>query len=100
MILTVEELKAKLDAKEDFLLIDVREPYEYEEFNIGAKLIPLGNIISAAEELEAWKEKEVVIHCRSGARSAAAQEILLSSGYKKVFNLEGGILAWKERIVQ
>lgn len=95
--ITVEELKKKLENKEDFLFIDVREPYEYEEFNLGAKLIPLGSLIASLDELEEHKEKEIVIHCRSGQRSGAAKETLKQLGYTKVRNLLGGVLDWKEK---
>ncbi|MEL6865400.1 MAG: rhodanese-like domain-containing protein [Bacteroidota bacterium] len=96
MTITVQELKQKLDQKEDFLLLDVREPHEYEEFNIGAKLIPLGNIPVAVDDLEDYREKEIVVHCRSGARSASAQQFLIGVGFKDVKNLTGGVLAWQE----
>jgi len=91
--ITVQELKRKLDAKEDFILIDVRESYEYEEFNIGAKLIPLGDLPAAMEEMED-KDAEIVLHCRSGARSGRAQAFMMSSGFSNVANLEGGVIAW------
>jgi len=97
MDINVEELKTKLDAKEDFVFIDVREQYEYDEFNLKAKLIPLGNISTAIGDLEAHKEKEVVIHCRSGARSAMAQQLLREAGFQNVRNLEGGVLAWIDK---
>ena len=96
MTITVQELKQKLDQKEDFLLLDVREPHEYEEFNIGAKLIPLGSIPVAVDDLEDYREKEIVVHCRSGARSASAQQFLIGVGFKDVKNLTGGVLAWQE----
>lgn len=94
--ITVQELKQKLDAKEDFVFIDVREPYEYEEFNLGAKLIPLGSIPGALNELEPHKNDEIVVHCRSGARSGKAKAFLQQMGYTKVRNLTGGVLAWAE----
>jgi rhodanese-related sulfurtransferase len=94
--ITVQELKAKLDNKEEFLFIDVREPHEFEEFNIGARLIPLGTLPDALEELEAYKNKEIVVHCRSGARSGRAKEFLVANGFTNVSNLLGGALAWAE----
>lgn len=94
MEITVQELKEKMDKGDDFLLLDVREPYEYKEFNIGAELIPLGQVTSRLDELEGYKNKEVIIHCRSGARSATAQRILINAGFKDVKNLVGGMLAW------
>ena len=94
MEITVQELKQKMDNNEDFVLIDVREPYEYQEFNIGGKLIPLGDIQAAIVDLEENIDKEIIVHCRSGARSAAAQQFLLKNDFKNVKNLSGGILAW------
>lgn len=96
--ITVTELKQKIDSKEDFLLIDVREPSEYHEYNIGARLIPLGTLPAALKELKEYKDSEVVIHCRSGARSDQAKHFMLANGFNKVRNLLGGILDWKERI--
>lgn len=96
MDITVQELKKKLDAKEDFVFIDVRENHEYEEFNLGAKLIPLGDIMNAIADLEQHKDKEIVIHCRSGQRSGMAQHMLTEAGFKDVRNLTGGVLAWQE----
>lgn len=92
--ITTEELKKKLDNKEDFVFIDVREPNEYEQFNLGAKLIPLGSLPGALNELEQYKDKEIVIHCRSGARSGNAKNFLAQMGYKNVRNLLGGVLRW------
>lgn len=96
MDITVQELKQKLDNKEDFVFIDVRESYEYEEFNLGAKLIPLGEIQTAIPSLEKAKDQEVVVHCRSGARSGMAQQLLQQVGFSNVRNLTGGVLAWQE----
>jgi len=96
--ITVEELKYKIDQKEQFLLLDVREPHEYEAYNIGAKLIPLGNLPTALRDLESHKESEVIIHCRSGARSASAKQFLVQAGFQDVKNLLGGMLDWKEKI--
>ena len=95
MEISVQGLKAKMDNKEDFVLIDVREKYEYEEFNIGGKLIPLGEIMGALEDLEEFKGKEIIIHCRSGKRSAMAQQLMLQAGFSDVKNLVGGVLAWQ-----
>jgi len=96
MTITVQELKQKLDNKEDFVLIDVREPHEFEEFNIGAQLIPLGQFAAQISDLEAHKSKEIILHCRSGARSGRAQQFMLANGFENVFNLTGGVLAWRE----
>jgi rhodanese-related sulfurtransferase len=93
--ITVNELKSRLDKGEKPIIIDVREPYEYEEFNIGAKLIPLGTIQSHIHDLEEFAEDEIVIHCRSGARSAAAVDYLSKQGFSNVKNLTGGMLEWQ-----
>ena len=97
--ITVREVKDRLKAGEQLNIIDVREPNEYAEFNIGAKLIPLGKIQSLdVEELEDLRDKEVIIHCRSGKRSATACLILDSLGFQNTKNLEGGMLAWQESL--
>ncbi len=95
--ITVSELKERLDSGvQDFIFIDVREPYEYEEFNLGARLIPLGTIVEAAStDLADDKDAEIIVHCRSGARSGQAQMILLGLGFTNVRNVEGGVLAWR-----
>lgn len=96
MDITVLELRQKLDARENIVLIDVREPWEYEEFNLGGKLIPVGTLMNTMWELDEYKEADVIVHCRSGARSAMAQGLLLANGFKNVRNLKGGTLAWLE----
>jgi rhodanese-related sulfurtransferase len=96
--ISVEELKARLDAGEKINLIDCREPHEYEEYNIGGKLIPLGKIQTMqVEEIEDLKDEEVIVHCRSGQRSTVACLVLDTLGFKDTKNLAGGVLAWKER---
>ena len=96
MDINVQELKEKLDRGDQFVFIDVREQHEYDEFNLGAKLIPLGNIMTAIAELEEHKGDEIVVHCRSGQRSGMAKMLMQESGYSNVRNLEGGVLAWKD----
>jgi len=92
-VITVQELKVLIDQKVDFQLIDVREPYEYEEANLGGHLIPLGEIPTRYPEIS--KDKQVIMQCRSGARSANAAIFLEQNyGYSNLYNLEGGILAW------
>ncbi len=93
--ITVQELKVKMENKDDFLLIDVRENWEYEETNLGGKLIPLGELQGTIDDLDEWMEKEVVVHCKSGARSAAAKEFMIRNGFTNVRNLLGGIMAWQ-----
>ena len=96
--ITVEELKQRMDNGEKINLIDCREPYEYEEFNLGGKLVPLGKIQTMqVEELEDLKDEEVLVHCRSGKRSMMACMVLDQMGFKNTYNVEGGILAWKEK---
>jgi rhodanese-related sulfurtransferase len=96
--ISVEQLKARMDAGEKLNLIDVREPNEYQEFNIGAKLVPLGKIQSMqADELDDLKEEEVILHCRSGKRSAVAAQFLETMGFINTVNVEGGMLAWQEK---
>ena len=92
--ITTEELKQKLDNKEDFVFLDVREQSEYDNFNLGARLIPLNTLPGALNDLEPFKEKEIIIHCRSGARSGNAKNYLAQMGYKNVRNLLGGVLRW------
>ena len=95
--LTVQELKKKLDKKEEFFLLDVREPHEYEICKLpGSKLIPLGQLPQRVSELDS--ADEIVVHCKMGGRSARAVQFLLQSGFKKVKNLAGGIDAWAEEI--
>lgn len=96
MDITVQELRQKLDSGDQFLLLDVREPWEYEEFNIGGKLVPVGSLMNQMWELEEYKDQPVVVHCRSGARSAMAQGLLMANGFTNVRNLKGGMLAWLE----
>ena len=96
MDITVKELKEKLDNAADIVLIDVREPYERAEFNIGGQLIPIGQFRNALPNLDAPKDKEVVVYCRSGKRSGLAQQFMQQEGYQKVRNLTGGMLAWMD----
>jgi molybdopterin/thiamine biosynthesis adenylyltransferase/rhodanese-related sulfurtransferase len=96
--ITVEELKQKLDAKEDVFVLDVREPHEYLISNLGVPQIPVGEVERRVGELAAQKNREVVVHCRSGARSQKAALILKQAGFTNVSNLAGGILAWADKI--
>jgi adenylyltransferase/sulfurtransferase len=94
--ISVEDLKAKLDKKESFVLLDVREVAENAAARIeGSTLIPLGELPSRFGELD--KSRKLVVHCRSGARSARAVQFLIGKGYDAV-NVAGGIIAWSERI--
>lgn len=96
MDITVQELKERLDKGEKINLIDVREEHEFDEDNLGAKLYPLGSLPSHIDELEELQDEEIVIHCRSGARSGRAQQFLEQNGFSNVRNLIGGILAYRE----
>ncbi len=97
--ITVEELKSRMDAGENLHILDVREPQEYAEFNIGAKLLPLGQVMGMQiDEIEDWKEDEVIVHCRSGKRSMQAGMMLETLGFKNVKNLDGGMIAWQEKV--
>jgi sulfur-carrier protein adenylyltransferase/sulfurtransferase len=96
--ISVEELKRRLDAKEDVFVLDVREPHEYPIANLGALLIPVGELERRIDELAAEKGREIVVHCRSGARSQRAALILKKAGFTHVENLAGGILAWADKI--
>ncbi len=94
--ITVSELKALRDNKADFQLIDVREDHEVEIAEIGGLHIPMGDIMDNLDKIE--KTKQVVIHCRSGARSGSVCQQLENEGFDNVYNLKGGILAWANEI--
>lgn len=94
--ITVIELKKLKDSKADFQLIDVREEHELEICEIGGLHIPMGDVMDNLDKIT--KDKQVVIHCRSGARSGAICQALESQGYSNVYNLKGGIIAWANEI--
>lgn len=94
--ISVAELKSRRDQGEQIIVVDVREPYEYEEFNIGGILIPLGELQSKLHDLDDQMDEEIVVHCRSGARSMAAQDYMKKMGFEHVRNLSGGVMAWIE----
>lgn len=96
MNITTEQLKKRLDNNESIHLIDVREPYEHEEFNIGGTLIPLGDLPMKLADLSMEKSETIVVYCRSGNRSGMGQFLLKEAGYADVLNLEGGMVAWEE----
>jgi rhodanese-related sulfurtransferase len=97
--ISVEELKARLDAGETLHLLDVREPAEHAEFNIGGTLLPLGRIRNMeTDDIDGWKDQEVICYCRSGNRSGQACMILETAGFTNVKNLTGGMLTWMDRI--
>jgi len=94
--ISVEELKDKIDNKEDFQLIDVRETFEYDTSNLNGENIPLSSVLLEKDKIST--EKPVIIHCRSGKRSAQAIKLLENEGYTNLSNLKGGILAWKDNL--
>lgn len=95
--ITVKELKARLDRKDKFTLVDVREPNEYEIARIpGARLLPLSELQGRAHELDT--ADDIVVHCKSGVRSLKAIAALKLMGFKKLTNVKGGILAWSDEI--
>ncbi|HTV58508.1 MAG TPA: molybdopterin-synthase adenylyltransferase MoeB [Verrucomicrobiae bacterium] len=94
--ITPKELKARLDRGDDLYILDVREPHEYQICNLGGHLLPLGELALRAAELDS--SKEIVAHCRSGKRSAEAVEFLRKAGFRKLWNLKGGILAWSDEV--
>ena len=95
--ISVKELDSKIKRKEKFVLIDVREPNEYQINQIpGSKLIPLGSLPEHVHELDS--ADEIVVHCHFGGRSAKAVELLQKVGFKKVKNLAGGIDAWSQEV--
>ena len=94
--ITAEEVKARLDAGEKLNLVDVREPHEHADFNIGGKLYPLGKIQTMqVDELESLQDEEVIVYCRSGNRSGQAAMILDTLGFKNTKNLVGGMMNWE-----
>jgi rhodanese-related sulfurtransferase len=93
--ITAEELKERLSKGETPVIIDVREDWEYQESNIaGARNIPLGTLPTQLDDLEELKDQEVIVHCRSGARSASAKAFLQQQGFTNVRNMLGGMLAY------
>lgn len=93
--ITVQELKEKIDNKEDFQLIDVREPFEYEVSNLDGENIPLGGLLIEVDKIDT--EKPVIFQCRSGKRSAAAvMQLEQLHGFTNLYNLTGGIVAWQQ----
>jgi adenylyltransferase/sulfurtransferase len=95
-VISVEELKARRDRGEEVFLLDVREPQEYALCNLGGVLIPRGELPQRVSELDS--SREIVVHCKSGNRSAQVIRLLRQMGFRKLRNLSGGIDAWAERI--
>lgn len=96
-IITAAEVKKRLDAGEKLNIIDVREPHENAEFNIGGLLLPLGRVQTMQiDDIDNLKDEEVIVYCRSGNRSGQACQILDLAGFKNTKNLVGGMLNWRE----
>ncbi|MBS1636949.1 MAG: rhodanese-like domain-containing protein [Bacteroidetes bacterium] len=94
---TPKELKQLIDSKADFQLIDVREEYEFDEVNMNGQLIPMGEVMDNIDKID--RNKQVVVHCRSGRRSATVIQALESQhGFTNLYNLKGGILAYIEEV--
>ena len=94
--LSVTDLKRRIDAGEDLFILDVREPFEYQIANIGGKLIPQGEVPQRLNEID--RDREIIVHCKSGARSQRIAEYLKQQGYPEVVNVAGGILAWSSQV--
>lgn len=94
--ITVQELKEKQASNPNLNIIDVRETWEFDEDNIGAQLLPLGELPARVSEIADFKDQELIVHCKSGGRSAQAQKFLVAQGFNNVINLKGGILAYRE----
>ena len=93
------ELKVKMDEKQDFFLLDVREPNEWDIAHInGATLLPLSQLPNRFKELEKYKGKEIVVHCKSGVRSQKAINFLKQQGFDNLVNVAGGILSWSDQV--
>ncbi len=95
--ISVQELKKRLDQGEKIFLVDVREPYEHEEFNIGGELAPLQSALPV--KISEWRDRnqeEIIVYCRSGNRSNMAKMLMTQAGYTNVRNLLGGMIAWRD----
>jgi rhodanese-related sulfurtransferase len=94
--ISVEELKQMRDDGKEFVLIDVREEHEHVVCNLGGKLIPLGQLEAALHDLD--RSAHMVVHCKSGGRSAMAVQMMRDVGFENVWNVHGSLLAWRDRI--
>jgi rhodanese-related sulfurtransferase len=96
-LITVTELHERISKGEKINLVDVREPSEHNEFNIGGELIPLGRIQAMdVDQLDEFKDQELILYCRSGNRSGQACQILEMMGFTNTKNLQGGMIAWQK----
>jgi rhodanese-related sulfurtransferase len=96
--ITVHELNERIKNNETLHIIDVRETFEHDMANIGGTLIPLGDLPNQLEQLEALKNEELIVYCRSGNRSGSACQILQNQGFTNVRNMEGGMAKWVKDI--
>lgn len=96
--ITVQELSERLNNKEDLFIIDVREPFEHDMANIGGTLIPLGDLPYQLEQIDEYKDREIIVYCRSGARSGSACQYLRGQGFTNVRNMIGGMTQWVREI--
>jgi sulfur-carrier protein adenylyltransferase/sulfurtransferase len=94
--ITVQELAALKEANANFMILDVRDPWEYQERNLGGHLIPLKELPNRLNELN--RDQQIIVHCQMGGRSSRATAYLLEQGFKNVANLRGGIKAWAREI--
>ncbi len=96
--ITVKELKERMDNGDSPFLLDVRRQEEHDFVNIGGRLIQLDYLPDYLDDLEEYKDQEIVVYCRSGARSGRAVQFLQGNGFSKAANLKGGVLAWSQEI--
>lgn len=94
--ITCSEVKSRLTNGENFHFIDVREEWEHEERNIGARLIPLGELPTRLSEIEELKDQEIIVHCKSGGRSGQAKKFLMAQGFSNVRSMLGGIIEFAD----
>jgi len=95
--MNVKEVQSRIEAGDNLNLLDVREPIEHEDFNIGGILLPLGDIrVGDTATIDHLKDQEIIIYCRSGNRSGQACMVLESLGFTNVINVSGGMLAWQD----
>ncbi len=95
--ITATELKSMMDSGKELMIIDIREPYEYQIANIGAKSVPLVQLLDYAEKLP--RDREIIFHCKSGNRSTnAIKELERRFGFDNLVNLKGGLQAWSEEV--
>ncbi|MEO0000638.1 MAG: hypothetical protein RL766_684 [Bacteroidota bacterium] len=95
--MNVKEVQSRIEAGDNLNLLDVREPMEHDDFNIGGILLPLGDIrVGDTATIDHLKDQEIIIYCRSGNRSGQACMVLESLGFTNVINVSGGMLAWQD----